>query len=111
MTDMMTAGRALASAHRAHSEAFLRYKTLDPKRTDGVARAMADQDVDLVGAEVDWELARQEAALQAQEFEIKRLRLLVGGTDADQPDTRTDQEREGQPLRIRGRRLVRPTRS
>jgi len=95
MTDLEAAGRALATAHRAHSEAFLRYKALDPKRTDGAARAMADQDVDLVGAEVEWELSKRNADLQSQEFELRRLRLLVGGYDADQPDPTPDEDGEG----------------
>jgi hypothetical protein len=33
-------------------------KAADPKRTDGVARAMADVEVDLAKAEVDWEIAK-----------------------------------------------------
>ena len=52
------AGRAYVAARKAHAETFLRYKAADPRRTDGVARAMADVEVDLVQAEVDWEIAR-----------------------------------------------------
>ena len=55
---MTEAGKRYAAANKAHAETFLRYKAADPKRTDGVARAMADQEVDLVGAIVDWEIAK-----------------------------------------------------
>lgn len=92
--DLATAGVALARARQKHSEAFLRYKTLDPKRTDGVARAMADQDVDLTGAEVDWEIAKRALDTQAQEFELKRLELLIRGSDASQSTTGGYEERE-----------------
>jgi hypothetical protein len=54
---------------------------------------MADQDVDLTLAEVEWELAKREATLQDQEFELARLQLLTRGyEDADQPDPGTDQD-------------------
>jgi hypothetical protein len=79
--NLREAGLALATAHREHSEAFIRYKMLDSKRTDGVARAMADQDVDLTRAEVDWEIAKRALDTQAQEFEIKRIELLLRGTE------------------------------
>jgi hypothetical protein len=80
------AGDNLATAHRAHADAFLRYKTLDPKRTDGVARAMADLDVDLTRAEAEWEIAKRELDNLAMEFEITRLNFLIGETDATEPD-------------------------
>jgi len=83
---LIEAGDALRRARRAHSEAFLRYKAMDPKRTDGVARAMADQDVDLAGAEVDWIIARELLA----EARARGLdgTMLAGDTDATEPTTR-----------------------
>jgi len=96
------AGAELAVRRREHSAAFIRYKTMDPKRTDGVARAMADQDIDLQGAECDWEIAKRALDVNAQEFELMRLNLLIGEADEargpddrrTQPDPRTDEERE-----------------
>ena len=52
------AGERYIEARRLHAEAFLRYKLADPKRTDGVARAMADVEVDLAEAEVNWAIAQ-----------------------------------------------------
>jgi hypothetical protein len=84
--------------HKDHAEAFLRYKALDPKRTDGVARAMADQDVDLTRAEVNWEIAKRALDTQAQEFELKRIELLLRGTnDATEPTEGRDEEGQGTP--------------
>lgn len=81
---MTEAGAALAEAKRKWSEAFLLHKLADPKRTDNVARAMADQDVDLAGAEVDWVLAQARHDVAKQEFEIRRINLLMEGDDATQ---------------------------
>jgi hypothetical protein len=89
------AGEVLWMLHKDHAEAFLRYKALDPKRTDGVARAMADQDVDLTRAEVNWEIAKRALDTQAQEFELKRIELLIGGADAAQSTTESDEEGQG----------------
>ena len=93
MTDRRTlaqVGEALKQARKAHSEAFLRYKALDPKRTDGQARAMADMDVDLVGAEVDWVLAREDMALKRATFLHELFLLAAEGTDATEPTPRTN---------------------
>lgn len=85
---LIEAGEALARARREHSEAFLRYKALDAKRTDGVARAMADQDVDLATAEVDWIIAREMLAAQRASIWLDIV-LAVGDTDAAEPATYT----------------------
>jgi hypothetical protein len=55
-----------AQAQLAWSESFLRHKMATPPNgqqvvTDGQARAMADQDVDLTGARVRYEVALVEA--------------------------------------------------
>ena len=92
------AGRMLAGAHLLHSESFLFHKAADPKRTDGVARAMADQEVDLTRAEVNWEIAKRTLDGIAQEFELLRIKLLMGGTDAAQSTQGRDeagQDEEG----------------
>ena len=105
--NLAEAGDMLVDLHHDHSEAFLFYKVQDPKRTDGVARAMADIDVDLKRAEVDWEIAKRALDQQGQEFEIRRIELLLRRTPNHdstttrpqdrgiEPDPRTDQEREG----------------
>jgi len=85
---LIEAGDALAQARHDHSEAFLRYKALDAKRTDGVARAMADQDVDLAQAEVDWIIAREMLAAQRASIWLDIV-LAVGDTDAPEPATQT----------------------
>ena len=85
---LIEAGDALAKARKAHSEAFLRYKALDAKRTDGVARAMADQDVDLAQAEVDWIIAREMLAAQRAAIWLDIV-LAVGDEDAAEPTTYT----------------------
>lgn len=81
---LIEAGDALSTARRAHSEAFLRYKALDAKRTDGVARAMADQDVDLTQAEVDWVIAKEMMASQRASIWLDIV-LSVGDEDAPEP--------------------------
>ena len=81
---LIEAGEALAKARREHSEAFLRYKALDSKRTDGVARAMADMDVDLATAEVDWVIAREMIAAQRASIWLDIV-LAVGDEDAAEP--------------------------
>ena len=57
--NLTEAGLRYAEARRAHSEAFLRYYNTQSKKTRTVAeaQAMADVDVDLVGAEVAWRIA------------------------------------------------------
>jgi hypothetical protein len=85
---LIEAGETLAKARHDHSEAFLRYQTLDPKRTDGVARAMADQDVDLATAEVDWIIAREMMAAQRASIWLDIV-LAVGDDDATEPATPT----------------------
>lgn len=55
LDDLFRLGREYADAQREWSEAFLRHKIADPKRTDNTAKAMADQDVDLTGARVAYE--------------------------------------------------------
>ena len=82
------AGRRYSEAKRAHSEAFLRYKALDAKRTDNVARCMADQDIDLAGAEVDWTLALERVRTQRAELLLELVLLAAEETDADQSTTR-----------------------
>ena len=85
------AGARLAQAQRDWSTAFIRYKLADPKRTDGMAKAMADQDVDLRGAEVDWVISQASLETSRQEFEVERIRLLMKGqeyNDANQPGPR-----------------------
>lgn len=88
---LIDAGVRLAAAQRRWSEAFIRYKMADPKRTDNMAKAMADQDVDLRGAEVDWVIAQARLETQRQEFEVERINLLMSGqemSDANQSDPR-----------------------
>jgi hypothetical protein len=88
---LLEAADALRRARRAHSEAFLRYKALDDKRTDGMARAMADMDVDLVGAETDWVIAQQDLANKRLELIVELVLTAVGGTsDATEPAKRTN---------------------
>ena len=84
------AGRRYREAKRLHSEAFLRYKALDDKRTDGVARAMADQDIDLAGAEVEWTLALERVRLQRSELLFEIVLLAAEGADATQSTTRSN---------------------
>ena len=84
------AGETLSKARRAHSEAFLRYKALDPKRTDGVARAMADQDVDLVGAEVAWTMAKERVATQRLQLILEIVLAATGDDDAAQSTARSN---------------------
>lgn len=77
------AGAALAKAQRDWSTAYIRYKVADPKRTDNMAKAMADQDVDLRGAEVDWVIAQANLETARQEFEVARIQLLMKGQEYD----------------------------
>ena len=89
--NLRQAGAALAEAQREWSTAFIRYKLADPKRTDNMAKAMADQDVDLRGAEVDWVIAQATLETQRQEFEVERIRIFMQGeeyTRANQSDSR-----------------------
>lgn len=58
------AGNRLVEARRAWAEAFLRFKMGRPPAgqkvvTDNQARAMADIEVSVTRAEVDWELAKR----------------------------------------------------
>ena len=57
------AGARLVEARRAWAEAFLRFKMGRPPAgqkvvTDNQAKAMADIEVSVTSAEVDWELAK-----------------------------------------------------
>jgi hypothetical protein len=76
---LVEAGEAYASAHRAHAEAFVRYRASDPKRTDGQARAMADLDIDVTGAMVRWTVAQAQAQLRLVEIEYRMLTLQIAG--------------------------------
>lgn len=87
MTDLTEAGANWVEAHKRHSEAFLRYKALDAKRTDKVALAMADLDVDLKAAEVAWHLAMVRWELTKLEIYVKRVSLGQEGYDAYQQST------------------------
>ena len=92
---LVEAGEAYARAHREHAEAFVAYKASDPKRTDGMARAMADVKTDLVGAEVRWITAQTQAQQTLAEIHFRVLRLQIeSAKSADQPDPRADQARE-----------------
>jgi hypothetical protein len=58
------AGARLAEARRAWAESFLRFKMGRPPAgqkvvTDNQAKAMADVEVNVTQAEVDWELAKR----------------------------------------------------
>lgn len=88
---LVAAGAAFARAKRAHAEAFVMYKAQDPKRTDGMARAMADLDVDLTGAEADWIIAQSQAQQTLAEISYRVLKLQIeSAKDATQPDQGTD---------------------
>lgn len=84
------AGADLAQRTQEWAEAFVRHKLADPKRTDGIAKAMADIEVDLRGAEIAWDIAKHRAELQRQQFEVQRLMLALGGQDdATEPTPET----------------------
>ena len=62
--DIASAGNKLVEAKRAWAEAFIRFKMSQPPKgqkimTDNQARAMADIEVSVTRAEIDYELAKR----------------------------------------------------
>ena len=80
MTLTETAAR-YAEARRAHSEAFLRYYNTPSKkpRTVAEAQAMADIDVDLVGAETQWRIALEESGHNRLDLLFEMTKLALTG--------------------------------
>lgn len=81
------AGEAYARARREFSEAFLRFKAADPKRTDNTARAMAELESGLAEAEVAWSIAQNRAVMMHEEFQVKYAQFILSGqeqSDANQ---------------------------
>ncbi len=68
LVDLLGAGQALSEAHRAHAEAFLRFKLVrgPTKVTDNVAKAQADIEVDVVMPQARYDVSRLVAEREAR---------------------------------------------
>ncbi len=72
LVELLLKGQELSEAHRAHAEAFLRFKLGQPlkgqKITDNVAKAQADIEVDVIMPQAKYDVARLDAERKARQL-------------------------------------------